>query len=134
MTHVTASVEPFLEEDPRHQGRDAEPEVDRLAVAQLLARAPGDDLLGPPGGKFELGDRGPVVARRFGQQDGLRRLELIRCDDDGVDHDARHADACAGSVRPFGEPLDLGDDHAAVVVRGERLVQDAERCALVLAS
>ena len=34
----------FLDEDARHVGRDAEADVDRIAVAQLLRDAPGDDL------------------------------------------------------------------------------------------
>ena len=83
------AIQPFLEEDARHERGDAEPEVDRLPVAQLLARAPGDDLLGSPRGELELGDRRPIVAGGLGQQDGLGGLQLIRRDDDRIDHDPR---------------------------------------------
>ena len=88
---------------------------------------------GPHGASSSSEIGRPIVSRRFGQQDRLGGLELIGGDHDGVDHDARHADALRGQRAALREALDLGDHHAAVVVGRERLIQDAERCALVLA-
>ena len=34
----------FLDEDSRHVGRDAEADIDGIAVSQLLRNAPRDDL------------------------------------------------------------------------------------------
>ena len=39
------AVPALLDQDARHVGRDAEADVDRIAVAQLLRDAPRDDLL-----------------------------------------------------------------------------------------
>ena len=96
-------------------------------------RAAGDHLLGAPLGELERGARRAVVAGSLRKQLGLRRLELIGGDDDRVDHDARHADGLRRQRPALGEPLDLGDDEAAVVVGSERLVEHAERRPLVLA-
>ena len=127
------AVEPFLEQDPGHERGDPEAEVHRLAVPQLQRGPPGDHLLRAPFGELEVGGRRPVVARRLRQES--------RSGSSGADPDATTTasttmpgtrTACAGSVRPSAQPLHLGDDDAAVVVRGERLVEHAERRALVL--
>ena len=59
MTQVTGAVEPLLEQDPRHERRDAEAEVDRLAVAQLLAARRAMTFSGPhsASSSAELGAR-----------------------------------------------------------------------------
>ena len=61
---------------------------------------------------------------------GLRGLHGVGHNHDGIDENAGHAHALGGQ-RAGGNPaLDLGDDHAAVVVRGQRDIVGAEKGAL----
>ena len=62
----------------------------------------------------------------------LRGLHLVGRDDDRVDEHAGHDDVAAAQRADVGEPLDLGDDDAAVVAGGERLIERAEIAAFVL--
>ena len=62
----------------------------------------------------------------------MRRLHLIRRDDDRVDEDAGHENLLRLQRARLHQPLDLGDDDAAIVAHGERLIEWAEIGALML--
>lgn len=56
----------------------------------------------------------------------LRRLLLLRIDDHIVDQHSRHPDVMGFQRAFLGDPLDLGDNDAAVVACGQRLIEAAE--------
>ena len=121
----------LLEQDPWHRGRDAEPEIDGGVDLQLGGGAPGDDLL-----QTELHRLDVLVAavHLTGQRrivEGLGGLHLVRRDDDRVDQYAGHVDVL-GPQLIVGQPLDLGDHDAAVVVGGVGLVEGAQSATLLL--
>ena len=126
------AVAAFLDEDARHVGRNAKADVDRVALAQLLGDAAGDDLGNVELRQFERRQRPEDFAGNRRIVDGLRRLQLIGRDHDRVDEDARHQHLLRLQRARLGEPFDLGDHHAAVVAHAQRLIERAEIAALVL--
>ena len=54
MTQVTAPCKPFLDQDARHVRRDAEAEIDGVAVAQLLAARRAITFSEPHGASSKL--------------------------------------------------------------------------------
>ena len=62
----------------------------------------------------------------------MRRLHLIRCNDDCVDENARHKNLLRFHHSGLRQPLNLGDDDAAIVAHGEGLIQRAEIGTLML--
>ncbi len=129
------AVPALLEQDARHIGRDAEAEIDRpagraapaptrraITFCHVRSRAGAKTSQRPE----DLAGDGRVVG-------GLRRLHLVRGDDDMIDQDRRaHARACGLQRAGLREALHLGDDDAAVVAGGQRLVERAEIGALML--
>ena len=82
----------FLDQDARDIGRDAEADIDGVAVAQFLRDAAGDHLGDVEGRGLEARQRAAHLAGDGGVVDGLRRLHLVGRDHDGIDEDARHED------------------------------------------
>ena len=121
----------LLEQHPRDCGGDPEAEIDG-GVDLQLGRGPASDYLF----QTEL-DRLDVVEIAMdlaGQRrvvEGLRGLHLIGVDHDSVDKNPGNADVLRGQL-VLRQPLDLGDDNAAVVVGGVRLIERAESAALLL--
>ena len=62
----------------------------------------------------------------------MRRLHLVRGDDDEVDQHARHDDVMRSQSARRGKAFDLGDHDAAVVARRKRLFERPENAAFVL--
>ena len=62
----------------------------------------------------------------------LRRLQLVRRDDDVIDQHAGHAHVMRLQRAVLDDALDLRDDDAAIVARRQRLLEPAEIGALVL--
>jgi hypothetical protein len=62
----------------------------------------------------------------------LRGLQLVGIDDDVIDQHARHAHVMRLQRAVLHDALHLRDDDAAIVARGQRLLQAAEIGALVL--
>ena len=118
--------QPLLQQHPRHQRRDAEPQVDRLPRPQLHRRAAGDDLVGPPLHRRELTQRPPHLAADGRVVRRLRRLPLVRREDDMVDKRGRDPYLLRRDRTAGGQSLDLGEDNAAVGPRRQRLVDPAE--------
>ena len=61
-------------------------------------------------------------------------MHLIGIDDDVIDQVARHADRLGRHRAGRGHALDLGDDNAAVITRGQSLVHRAQVRAFMLVS
>ena len=125
-------VTALLNEDPRHVGRNAKADVDRIAVAQLLRDAPGDDLGDVELRRLERRQRPKDLARDRRLIGGMRRLQLLWRDHDIIDENAWNDDVVRAQSACRRQPLYLSDDDAAVVANGERLVERAENAALML--
>jgi hypothetical protein len=108
----------LLEQDPRHERRDAEAEVDGVAIHQLHRRAPGDDLVRPPLDRIKRVQRRLDLAAYGGVVRRLGRLHLLRVDDDVVDQIARHPHLLSGDRASSCHSLDLRDNDAAIVPGG----------------
>ena len=132
ITQVTSPCRPFLEQDARHVGRDAEAEIDRAAGLKLLRDAARDDLLDVELRHAEAFERTHDLTRDRRVVERLRRLLLVGIDDDVVDQHAGHADIVRPERAVLGDALDLRNDDAAIVAGGERLVETAEIGAFVL--
>src|SRR5690606_23620209 len=122
----------FLQKDTGHVGRDAEPDIDGPAIGQLYGDATGNHLLYVEGRRPEGGKRAEDFSRNRRVVRRLGGLQLIGIDNDVIDEHARypHIVRLQRPVRDY--PLDLGDNDAAIVAGGERLVERAEIGALVL--
>ena len=126
------AVQALLEQDARHIGRDAEAEIDGAAGLKLLRDAPRDDLLDVELRHAETVERTDQFARDRRIIERLRRLLLVGIDDDVVYQHAGHPDIVGPERAILGDALHLGNDDAAIVAGGERLVEPAEIGALVL--
>ena len=126
------AVPALLDENSRHVGGNAEADVDRIAVAQLLRHPPRDHLGDVELRRLERRQRAKDFARNGRLVSRVRRLQLIRRDHDVVDEYARHDDVMGAQRAGRRKPLDLGDDNPAVVAHRERLIERPENAALVL--
>ena len=126
------AMQSFFQQNARHIGRNAKTQVDGAVVRQFHGRAPCDDLLRAEGlelegaqGLDDFAADGRVVNRLCG-------LPLVRVNDDVVHQVARHMHVVRAQAAGLDHALDLGDDDAAVVARGQRLVQPAQQGAFML--
>src|ERR1700722_5713819 len=123
---------PFLDQDAGHIGGDAKTDVDRVALSELLCNAPCDHFGGVELWRFERRQGPEDLAGDCGLVDGVRRLQLVRSDDDVVDHYARNHDIVRAKSIGCSETLDLRNDNSAVVPDGQRLINWTENPTLVL--
>ncbi len=128
------AVQALLDEDARHIGRDAEAEIDRPALLQLLRHAARDRLADPELHQGEARQRPEDFARDRRIIGRLRRLPLIGRLDDIVDENARHAHVMRLERPGLGDALHLRDDLAAGVMRRHRKIERAEIGAFLLES
>ena len=89
-------------------------------------------LFGPKFGDLEVVLGPHSLAADGGVKRGLRGLPLLRLDDHEIDQHAGHVNGHRLQRAGVGKPLDLGDHDAAVVARGQRLIERTEVGALVL--
>ena len=90
IAQVTCAVQLFLEEDARHQGRDAEAERRDVAGGQLHRRAPRDHLLDAERLGLQRAEIDPDLAGQRRIVGRLGRLHLVRIDHHDVDQGAGH--------------------------------------------
>ena len=128
--HTT--IEPFLEQNPGHKGRDAKAEVHHLAVDELERGAAGDHLLQTPVGQFKLSDGPAQLAADGWVVFRLGRLPLVGNDDDPVDQGAGNSHLLRRERPGRGQTFHLGDDDPAVVPRRQCLIESAEIRAFML--
>jgi hypothetical protein len=127
-------MQAFFEQNPRHVRGNAEAEIDRGAGSQLQRGAARNHLLRPPclQGEAGLGAENLSTDRRI--VNGLRRLPLFGIDHDVIHQRARHVHLLRLKRAGTDYPLDLGDDYAAIVARGQSLVECAQKGAFMLES
>ena len=132
MAQVTACGLPRLQQDARHHGADPKAKVGRHPPAQFHRGTPGDDLfdamLGQvetvPGPQDLAGNR--RIIGRFGG------LPLVGVQHDQVHQMPRHPHVMRTQRPRRRQPLDLRNHQTTVIAHRNRLIQTAQRGALML--
>ena len=122
----------LLDQDSGHIRRNAETDVDRIAVAQFLCDPSRDDFGDIELRRLEGRQRTKDLARNGRFVRRVSRLQLIRRDDDVVDEYARHDDVMGTQRTRRSKPFDLCNHDPAVVAHGEGLIERPENAAFML--
>ena len=109
----------FLEKDAGHVGRDAEADIHRPAVLDLLRDATCDDLLNAEVHQVEAVERADQLARDRGVIGSGGGLQHVGRFDDVVDENSRNAHVMRPDRSVPRDTAHLCDDDAARVVGGK---------------